>query len=197
MRTRQRLAGPMALIMVAAALLAAPALADPSGPGPSTEKADVMVQGGGDTYAEDGATLRRRHRAVAIKIKIPTPAPGSYAYPEGAVPGDLEVFTGWAFVFNNPEECEGPCDGGDIGGPAHVGVYHLDGRVAWDDTLVLTSKIRKGDPRFGGTHDLANPLTAEIHVAAAPHGAADDAILLEQLTTPIGDPSFWWAALFK
>ncbi len=70
-------------------------------------------------------------------------------------------------------------------------------RVAWDDTLVLMDAVRVGEPRFGGTHDLASPLTAEVHVAVAPHGAANDEVLLAQLTAPIGDASFWWVALFK
>ena len=186
-----------AVLALVGALVLVQAGADASAPAPFTEKQDVMVQGGGEAYAEDGAVLRRRHRALRIKVQIPTPEPGSYSYPEGAFHGDLEVFTAWVFVFNNPEKCDGPCDGDDIGGPANVGVYHLDGRVAWDDTLILMKTVRVGEPRFGGTHDLARPLKAEVHVAIAPHGAADDEILLEQLTMPIGDPSVWWAALFK
>ena len=174
------------------------AAADPSGPGPTNERADVMVQGGGDALVDDGALLRRRHKAVAIKVKMPTPEPGTYAYPEGAVEGDLEVFTLWAFVFNNPEECgDDGCNGADIGGPANVAVYHADGRVGWDSQLVFMDRIKVGQEQFAGTHALENPLTAEIHVAVAPHGAADETILRTQLTTPRGDPSFPSAALFK
>lgn len=194
---RTRLLVLIGVLALASAFVVTAASADPSGLRRHADKQDVMVQGGGDAYAEDGAVLIRRHRALRIKVAIPTPEPGSYNYPDGASPGDLEIFTAWAFVFNNPEECTDPCDGDDIGGPANVGVYHLDGRVGWDDTLVLQAKVRVGDPRFGGTHDLARPLHAEVHVAVAPHGAAVEEILLEQLTTPIGDPSFWWAALFK
>jgi hypothetical protein len=37
--------------------------------------------------------------------------------------------------------------------------------------------------------DLAD---AEIHLAVAPHGALDPALLPASISTPVGDPSFWW-----
>ena len=42
-----------------------------------------------------------------------------------------------------------------------------------------------------------NPRGTEVHAAMAPHGQAQSGEELEQqLTGPIGNPSFWWAALF-
>lgn len=37
---------------------------------------------------------------------------------------------------------------------------------------------------------------AEIHLAVAPHGVLNPALLPEQISTPAGDPSFWWIAAF-
>lgn len=42
-------------------------------------------------------------------------------------------------------------------------------------------------------HDLPD---AEIHLAVAPHGALAPDLLPAQITTPVGDPSFWWLAIF-
>jgi len=43
---------------------------------------------------------------------------------------------------------------------------------------------------------LTDPQTAEVHLAVAPHGALQPETLPNQITTPIGDPSFWWVAFF-
>lgn len=42
-----------------------------------------------------------------------------------------------------------------------------------------------------------NVADAEIHLAVAPHGALAPDLLPAQIKTPVGDPSFWWLAIFK
>lgn len=175
------------------------------------QDADVMVQGGDGIHAENGARLFRTDRSVEVRWRVPTPEPGSYEYPTpdmvppGAPlhpplePGYPEVFTLWMFTFDFPELCtDGVCDGDDVGdGTAARGsVYQVDGDIAYRHKLRLGGKVRLGQPAANGL-GLANPLTAEVHVAMAPHAAAlDGADLVRQLNSPVGGPPLWWAAIF-
>jgi hypothetical protein len=43
---------------------------------------------------------------------------------------------------------------------------------------------------------LLEPRTAEVHVAVAPHGQLEPALLPDQITKPIGSPPFGWIAIF-
>lgn len=92
--------------------------------------ADAFGQGpGGSVVAEDGATLGRTPNGISMTVSMPTPKPGSYTYPSGPPggawtdeEGPPEGFTLWAFVFNEPDSCDGDCGGDDpFGGPAGKG----------------------------------------------------------------------------
>ena len=178
---------------------------DADGGGDATnQRADVMEQGGGDTYRSNGAKLSRTDHSIEVKWKVPTPEPGSYTYPDPAPthppigPGNPEVFTLWMFVFDHPELCsDGVCDGNDIGAtPARGSVYQLDGEIARKNKLKMGGKVRLGQAPAAGL-GVSNPLGAEVHVAMAPHGqAADGDGLVTQLNTPAGSPPLWFAAIF-
>jgi hypothetical protein len=79
------------------------------------EYSDVLNQGGMGVYAYDGASMVRQANGLKISISVPTPTPGEYTYAPGTWEGHPEVFTLWAFVFNYPSLCDGPCDGNDLG----------------------------------------------------------------------------------
>ena len=61
--------------------------------------------------------------------------------------------------------------------------------------LNLTGHISVGQAPFAGL-PLDNPSGAEIHLAVAPHGMLQPDLLPSQITTPIGNPGFWWTAIF-
>lgn len=174
------------------------------------EKADVMVQGGGEVYQSNGAKLRRTDHSLEVTWRVKTPKPGTYTYPSpdqvppGApvhppiAPGYPEVFTLWLFSFDHPELCsDGVCDGNDLGDtPARGNVYQLDGEIATGWRLKMSGKVRLGQTPANGL-GLSNPEGAEVHVAMAPHGAArDGADLIRQLNSAVGGPPQWFAAVF-
>jgi len=194
--------------LLAALVIAAMAVPAAASSGADTQTTDILGQGGEGVAAEDGAKLKRHNQRIRVIYRVPTPEPGSYNYPTAdmvppgnehpeVVPGYPEVFTLWGFIFNYPELCDGPCDSNDIGDtPAQGGVYQLGARVAVGERVIVSTKVLVGDTPFGGV-PLQNPRGAEVHVAMAPHGQAqcgDE--LLQQLGGPIGNPSFWWPALF-
>jgi hypothetical protein len=171
----------------------------------TSQTEDVIGQGvSGPVYATDSAWLMRSDTGVTAKMSIPTPEPGSYNYPpgnvfqpNGAVPGHPEAFSFWAFVFNHPELCSGPCDFDDLGPtPAQGGVYNVGGHIEGGSTLTLSGRIEVGETPFGGMA-LSQPRTAFVHLAIAPHGQLDPALLPTQITKPIGSPDYWWVALFE
>jgi hypothetical protein len=179
------------------------------------QTANVVGQGpAGPLVSENGATVIRTRNGISIALTMPTPVPGSYNYPPpnpfqtvAPVPGTPEVFTGWAFIFNQPENCAVPnqCVPPPPGGPApndftraRGGVYNFSGHaVSGGGTLNLVGHISVGDPQFGGPFGLENPAGADIHVAVAPHGVLVPELLPDQLRTPVGSPAFWWLALFS
>ena len=179
-----------------------------------TQTVDVLGQGPDrEVVAEDGATLHRTADALVTELTMPTPEPGEYTYAsepperEGEwwtdEPGELEAFTLWLVTFNDPEECEegvGQCGGEDLGDPAGGGAFGVGGTVPAGDQLTLngfvtteTEVFENGDPM--GMR-LERPLEAEVHVAVAPHGAFDPAMMPETLETPVSPPDVWWAAFF-
>jgi hypothetical protein len=196
-------------VMLATIALLLGALAPASASrGTQTDTADVFDQGeapDGDVYAEDGATLRRTNNGIQFQLRMPTPEPGSYAYPgpnpfqpEGAkfVEGTPEAYSLWVFLFNYPDKCNGPCDGDDIGDtPAMGGVFAAAGHLVGGSTLTLAGHVSTSHEPFDGS-PLVAPRTAQVHLAVAPHGALQPEILPEQITRPLGDPSFWWTAIF-
>ena len=107
------------------------------------------------------------------------------------------MFTAWAFVFNFPDLCDGPCDGNDLGDtPAQGGVYNVDGQVIWRDTLELGGHIKRNQGSLNGGVSLSNPKGAEVHIAIAPHGEAIRELIDVQTTSPAGSPACgcWWVA---
>jgi hypothetical protein len=200
----------LASLVVAAGLLASAAIAGAASP---WEQADVFGQGmGGPTVAPDGARILRTADGLSVSLSMPTPMPGSYAYPVGptasGVPGHPEAFSLWAFVFFNPEACDGDCDAPDVMTNPDVvaGAFNAGGHLVGGPNLTLTGHVNPGTPTFGGAmaETVGEALSqgfsiadAEIHVAVAPHGALDPELLPAQFKTPVGDPSFWWIALYK
>lgn len=163
-----------------------------------------MNQGGSGVYAADGATLLRQPNGLRMSMTVPTPQPGTYIYPPGIVPGHPEVFTLWAFIFNFPELCDGPCDGNDLGdGAAAKGsVYNVGGHVASGNSLTITGRTGVGEPALAPPGivptPLVNPAGAEIHLALTSHGELDPTTLPGEFRTPTGSPACgcWWVAIF-
>ncbi len=176
------------------------------GQGSNVETADVVGQGGGGPIVSmDGATLIRVPNGITISLKMPTPPPGSYTYPDPNAfqdrveMGRPEVFTGWAFIFNYPDMCNGPCDSDDIGmdKPAKGGAYNFAGHVAGGPRLVLSGHVSVGQTAFAPSHALLeNPAGAEVHIAVAPHGRLLPDQLPNQVKMPIGTSAVWWLSFF-
>lgn len=171
------------------------------------ERADVMNQGGVGVYAANGAHVVREPNGVRVSMTVPTPEPGTYIYPPnppGIVPGHPEVFTLWAFIFNFPDLCVGPCDGNDLGdGAAAKGsVYNAGGHVASGNSLTVAGRIGVGQPAGAPPGivptPLVNPSGAEIHLALTSHGALDPSTLPGEFHSPTGSPvcGCWWVAIF-
>lgn len=178
------------------------------------QTAEIYGQGLDGPLVENAvATLVRTPGGITIKVTMPTPMPGTYAYPgpnpffpNPAEPGFPEVFSGWAFVFNEPAECAGfpcvpPSPANGFFAEGQPGVYNVAGRVASGDTLNLVGHIRIGDPVFEGSNPdsnipLYNPEGAELHLAIAPHGALTPETMPTALRYPQGNPGYWWVSLF-
>lgn len=224
---RRGLSVTVALSAAAALLLAAPASAQPQ-PEQAVlvENKPITVLGGQPTLRAEDALLTRFEDKLVFEIRMDTPEPGSYIYP-ATVP-DLrkaapEVFTLWAFVFNNPDDCVGVddwtwCGVDDFNDEIRTGVYGVAGHVSsidheggsfildrgTDGQMVLRGEIAVGDAQWPDlppgaiTHPLENPLGAEVHVAIAPHGQVDPATVATELYGPAGDPTCgcWWVAFF-
>lgn len=172
-----------------------------------SERADVLRQGGAGVYAPDGAMVVRQPEGLRLSMRMPTPEPGSYVYPPnppGIVPGHPEVFTLWAFIFNYPALCDGPCDGNDIGANAAAkgSVYNVGGHVASGNALTIAGRVGIGDPAMAPAGitptPLVNPSEAEIHLAITSHGRLDPTKLPGEFRVPTGSPACgcWWLAIF-
>lgn len=199
------------VLTVAALVVGAVTFATAGAAGVETQTADVFGQGpGGPVVADDGALLQRSANGINVKLSMSTPEPGSYNYPPAqtsppapvtfpaAVPGHPEAFSLWVFVFNYPDLCSMPCDLNDIGAmtPARGGVYNAAGHIEGGPNLTLSGHVTAGGPQFSGS-PLLEPQTATIHLAVAPHGQVAPELLPDQITKPIGNPSFWWFAIFE
>lgn len=182
----------------------------------SWERADIVGQGlMGPTVAVDGAAIMRTPNGVAAKLVMPTPEPDSYNYPpkeiwplSSGVAGHPEAFSLWVFVFYNPEACAAAlCGPGDLMNNLNViaGAYNAGGHLEGGPKLNLEGFVNKDSFTFGGPNaetlgqalsmgkDLAD---AEIHLAVAPHGALDPELLPGSISTPVGNPTFWWLSIF-
>ena len=108
------------------------------------------------------------------------------------------IYTAWAFVFNNPEYCEGPCNGPDLGNPMVQGaVIYLTGqRVQSNGRSIFAGAIsaNSNHRQIGGSSvmGLVAPLTAEIHVGLQNHQRSslegDAASRHGEATNPCGAP---------
>jgi hypothetical protein len=112
-------------------------------------------------------------------------------------PGFPEVFTLWVFVFNYPDLCSTPCNADDLGvtAPARGGAFGVDALIASKSNMRLAGKVRRDTTPFVGS-PLLEPLTAEVHLAVAPHRRVDLTNLENQPTWPVGSPPLWWPAFF-
>ncbi len=194
--------------LLTAALLAASLGAGTASAGNSIEYADIVGQGpAGPVVATDGAKLVRSANKLLVNMRFPTPVPGNYNYPGGnpwnlpAVPGSPEAFSMWVFVFNDPAACTGggpgvctPLDA-RIGTPG-AGAFNAAGHLVAGPVLQLSGSVTLESTPFGGA-PLTDPETAEVHFAVAPHGMLQPDHMPNQIQTPIGDPSYWWVALFQ
>ncbi len=167
----------------------------------STNRAtlDIVGQGpGGTTVGE--AVLTRGANGIHVLAKMSTPEPGSYDYPMGAVVGSPEVYSLWAFVFADPDLCDGACGGLDDVEASGGGVFALGGHAVGGSTLNLSGHVSKNTEPFTlperDFSRLSRMDDAEVHIAIAPHGALDPAQLPGQFVTPIGTPANWWIAIF-
>ncbi|NIP57490.1 MAG: hypothetical protein GWM92_04745 [Gemmatimonadetes bacterium] len=141
----------------------------PSGPAPEVELATARVGGPGAVDIvtfDDGtvvgeASLTRAGNGVTLRAHMDAD--------EG------ETFTVWSAVFNNPGECDGPCDAGDIFDNPPVGgnFIRIAGGVAGGDGLHVSGRLREGDASEGlipGAPALMDAMTAEIHFIYRSHG---------------------------
>lgn len=169
-----------------------------------TETQDVFGQGlAGPVVAMDGAKLTRSRTGLNVSLRMPAPEPESYNYPPAnpfnpaAVPGPPEAFSLWVFVFNHPEDClSDPCDLADFAaGRGAGGAFNGAGHIVGGGNLQLSGRVSLTSEPFQGS-PLLEPMTAEVHLAVAPHGLVNPEFMPAQIQTPIGDPSFWWFALF-
>lgn len=200
----------LASLIATSALVLSTSVVSAAGP---AERANVFGQGlAGPTVAANGGAIMRSPNAVTAKVTMPAPVPGSYAYPTGAtssgVAGHPEVFSLWVFIFYNPEECAAAlCGPGDLMNNPDViaGAHNAGGHVVGGSNLNLAGTVNQDSMTFGGPnaetlgtalslgYDLAD---AEIHLAVAPHGALDPALLPQSIGTPAGNPGFWWLSIF-
>jgi hypothetical protein len=196
--------------LIAAAVLALSATTVSAG---TWETASIRGQGlAGPTVAGGQAAILRTPSGVTAQLTMPTPQPGSYNYPVGptgsGIAGHPEAFSLWVFVFFNPEACSSnPCGPGDLMNNPNViaGAFNAGGHIVGGPVLTLAGSVNPSRASFGGPnaetigealamgYDLAD---ADIHLAVAPHGALDPALLPAQISTPVGNPGFWWISIF-
>ena len=156
--------------------------------GSTVHMADVVGQG--DTF-ENAARLRRTKHGISFQVSMPTPE--DYNVPEydpeedpftSGEEGHPDVFTLWVFIIDDDLFGDMPWSTVFNGAGHPVGGPHLD----------LSGSVSTNHEPFAGL-DFENP-NAAVHLAVAPHGELDPALMPEQATTPAGDPSYWWVAQF-
>ena len=119
------------------------------------------------------------------------------AFAQVAFADDGRAFTGWAFIFNQPSKCDGPCDG--VNFPADLcaakgNIVYLTGqRVEDGKRAIFAGQISKHSKHrvidvCGTGNGLKDPVNAEIHIGLDDHcpgsldGAADE--VHAEVTTP-------------
>jgi hypothetical protein len=200
------------------------ATATAQGMGVPADSVGNLPSNGTELLLVENAHIERLDDRVSISLKLVTPEAASYTYPEG-IEADRqaqpELFTGWAFIFNNPELCETPYECGmpDFNDQVKTGVYNFAGftnqltqssggdielNAATDGYVVLTGDVMVGQPQLPPvregttTHPFEDPEGALIHVAVAPHGLVDATTIAEEIYEPAGNPTCecWWTAFF-
>ena len=82
----------------------------------------------------------------------------------------------------------------------YVGVASSPAVTRYSKGFVNRSSFTFGGAKaetIGQAMSMGYTLTdAEIHLAVAPHGALDPALLPGSISTPNGGPGQWWLALF-
>lgn len=141
--------------------------------------------------------MQRINKAlVTLSVALIITAPSQMASADEGN-GD-SIYTAWAFIFNNPEYCVGPCDGPDLANDMVEGaVIYLTGqRVQSNGRAIFAGPISAGSNhrQIGGSSmmGLVNPLTAEIHVGLQNHQKSsldgDAGSRHNQATNPCGPP---------
>ena len=223
---RRRSSAALTFALAAALLIPAAVLGQPEPEqATSVENKPTDMLGSEPTLFAENTLVTRHEDRLVFEVTMDTPSPGTYNYPadvEDERKAPPEVFTGWVFVFNHPENCtgEGTCGAEDFSDEVQAGVYGAAGHVtsidheggsfildrATDGTFTLRGEIVVGDPQRPNlppeeesTYALSNPLGAEIHFAIAPHGQVDPATMAEELYGPVGNPGCgcWWLAMFQ
>lgn len=190
----------VSLVILGMALLV---LSGAAGAGTARQTADVLDQmqadGTREALVADGASLVRSRTSLAARVAMPTPPPGTYTYPDEGVfaeQGHPEGFTLWAFVFNTPDACEGPCDLGDFSNPdTQSGAFFVAGHMVGGPHLTLSGQLSQEDePAVGAP--LGDAREAAVLLAVAPHGGLDPDLMPAQIKAPTRPPGVWWLALF-
>ncbi len=158
---------------------------------------DCEDTGDRSVYENNGAILRRNPNSISAMVSIDTPEPGTYCYADGdtavAEAGPPEGFTLWLFTFDEEQGGFDP-DDPDEGPFPWSGAFFIAGHIVGGPNLNLSGQISRQTEPFGG-FPLENP-NVEVHLAVAPHGALDPAIMPEQIQTPAGTPGHWWVSFF-
>lgn len=142
----------------------------------STYQTANMVEFGVGTPLPGAATLVRTENEVWVTIST----------------SELDKkagYTVWWVVFNNPEECDGACDGSDLGTPEVNGsVLYAAGFVTGTDgTGHATAHLTGGDIPVGADVLVGNGLAedngfdAEIHMVVQSHGKLISGSVAEQI----------------
>jgi len=106
------------------------------------------------------------------------------------------TYTVWWVIFNDPDNCDGPCDEGDMLNPdAGVSIFFADGGIVGRNRIAnFRAHYADGDDRGEPeTQDVLgdgalDPSRAEAHMIIKYHGppSADPDILWEQTHTLLG-----------
>lgn len=152
----------------------------------TTKDVQNVFQAGNPANVFGESTLMRKPNGISAQVKT-----------TGLTPGN--VYTLWFVVFNNPESCEGGCNGPDlIGNPAVNGTlaFGAGAIAAGDGSITLAGYLQEGDtsgypddfpiqPLPGADTGLAvgNADGAEIHLVVRDHGQPVPGLVSEQLHT--------------
>jgi len=127
------------------------------------------------------SNLARRDNGVSFIIKT-----------TGLNPGN--TYTLWMAVFNNPAECDGGCDGSDLGNPDVQGdLLYSAGSLAGGTGKATFAGSRKVGDTDGSeaveifdldmSYGIIDSRKAEIHFVVRDHGPKIPGLMREQIST--------------